>query len=777
MNLTFYICNQNNNDMSNKILKTFGLSLVLLVITNIVTAQQNQFTGVINNDKNQPLHWVNIVIPQLNTSAVSNEKGRFTLKNIPNGKYAVLINLLGYESLVDTLIFDNLSIEKGYVLQTNSYQLSEVKIVVDQQSGLQTNTPYSVSSVDIKNDALVGNPSGIMGLIVQDPAVYGAEMGQGVVKPFIRGLGFSRVVTIYQGNKLENHQWGADHGLGLNDLGVSTVNVIKGPASILYGSGAVGGVILVQDDESYLLDTNLVGNVGVTYNSVSGGMRPRASLGKKFKSGFFMAADAAIENHADYVDGNNRIIGNSRYNSQTFRFHTGIKKQNFNNKLSYTYINQNLGIIDENEMDDAQSFATTRWDRNKQLPVQKINDHLISYKQNYQFNQWNTAVNVSHHINNRNEVETNLDSIDLGLVQSHTYYNLRATHYTRENWTNTFGLQGSFIQNTNKKEALEILIPNSRLWENGLYYLSNLNYKKSVYQLGLRYDYRDIVAKADAQNLIDFGFILPGNPANRRLNQQFAGFTGSLGVSTKINTKHTLKFNVATGFRAPDLAELYSNGNHPGTNRFERGNINFNREQSLQADINWLVKTNRWNVSYAIFGNLVNNYLFFAATGETINNDLEVWSFQQTNAFLYGTELDFKYDILENKVWELHGTANIIRGNDLENNRSLTFVPADNYTAKISYMPKALPNFKSFVSVRHVAQQNRLGLNEEITPQYTLLNAGIQKTIVIKDKKLDIGVTGLNLLNKTYTDHLSILRAFNIPAAGRNIMINVNYIF
>ena len=597
--------------MDNKIFKTLGLSFVLLVLTNNIFAQQYQFTGMINNDKNQPLHWVNVVIPQLNNSAVSNEKGRFILKNIPNGKYAVLITLLGYETIVDTLIFNNQSIEKGYVLKTNSYELSEVKIVVDQQSGLQTNTPYSVSSVDIKNDALVGNPSGIMGLIVQDPAVYGAEMGQGVVKPFIRGLGFSRVVTIYQGNKLENHQWGADHGLGLNDLGVANVNVIKGPASILYGSGAVGGVILVQDDESYLLDTNLVGNVGVTYNSVSGGMRPRVSLGKKFKSGFFMAADAAIENHADYVDGNNRIIGNSRYNSQTFRFHTGIKKQNFNNKLSYTYLNQILGIIDENEMDDAQSFATTRWDRTKQLPSQKINDHLISYKQNYQFNQWNTAVNVSHHINNRNEVETNLDSIDLGLVQSHTYYNLRATHYTKENWTNTFGLQGSFIQNTNKKEALEILIPNSRLWENGLYYLSNLHYKKSVYQLGLRYDYRDIVAKADAQNLIDFGFVLPGNPANRRLNQQFAGFTGSLGVSTKINTKHTLKFNLATGFRAPDLAELYSNGNHPGTNRFERGNINFKREQSLQADINWLVKTKRWNVSYAIFGNLVNNYLFF----------------------------------------------------------------------------------------------------------------------------------------------------------------------
>lgn len=761
--------------MDNKIL---SLALFFCLITPIIFAQQNLLNGTIVNEKNQALHWVNVVLPQINLSTVSNEKGKFTIKNIPDGKYAVLINLLGYQSIVDTIIFKgNQTVDKSYSLVPSSYDLSEVKIVVDQQTGLQVNTPYSVSSVDIKNDAMVGNPSGVMGLIVQDPAVYGAEMGQGVVKPFIRGLGFSRVVTIYQGNKLENHQWGADHGLGLNDLGVSNVNIIKGPASILYGSGAVGGVILVQDDESFLNDTNWVGNVGFTYNSVSGGVRPRVSLGKKFKSGFFVSSDAAMENHADYVDGYNRIIGNSRYNSQTFRFHTGIKKQNFNNKLSYTYLNQNLGIINEDEMNDELSFATTRWDRKMQLPLQKINDHLISYKQNYQLNKWNTAVNISHHINNRNEVETSLDSIDLGLVQSHTYYNLRGTHYTKENWTNTIGLQGSFIRNTNKTEALEILIPNSQSWENGVYYLSNLNYKKSVYQLGLRYDYRDIIAKADAQNLIDFGFILPGNPANRRLNQHFGGFTGSLGVSTKINTKHTLKLNLASGFRAPDLAELYSNGNHPGTNRFERGNVNFNREQSVQADINWLIKSDRWNLSYAIFGNFVNNYLFFAATGEIVENNLELWSFKQTNAFLFGTELDFKYDILNNKEWELQGTANIIRGNDLENNRSLTFVPADNFTAKISYMPKYIQNFKSFISVRYVAQQNRLGLNEEITPQYTLLNAGIQKTFVVKDKKFDISLNGLNLLNKTYTDHLSILRAFNIPAAGRNIMMNLNFMF
>src|SRR5690606_2100779 len=125
------------------------------------------------------------------------------------------------------------------------------------------------------------------------------ELGPGIVKPFIRGLGFSRVVTLYQNNKLENHQWGQDHGLGLNGLGVRSVDIIKGPASILYGSGAIGGVLIVKDDESYLSSETITGNIGSTFNSTSNGFRTYGSLGKKFHNNLFFGFDAAYENHAD----------------------------------------------------------------------------------------------------------------------------------------------------------------------------------------------------------------------------------------------------------------------------------------------------------------------------------------------------------------------------------------------------------------------------------------------------------------------------------------------
>jgi iron complex outermembrane recepter protein len=654
--------------------------------------------------------------------------------------------------------------------------LDEV-VVVDIQSGLSTRTPYSIAKIDAKGIEKKGNPSGIMGLVMDDPAVYGAEMGQGIVKPFIRGLGFSRVVTIYQSAKIENHQWGADHGLGLNDLGVGSIDIIKGPASILYGSGALGGVLLVKDDESYFNTKDFTGNIGTTFNSVSHGYRTHFSLGKSFDNGFFVATDAAYENHADYKDGSGRLIGNSRYNNSNFRFHTGVNKKNFQNKLSYTFLDQRLGIIGDEEMEEGMSMATTRNDRSMQLPFQKVSDHIISYRQTTQHDLWDTALSVSYQINERKEIEEDFNEVDLGLNQSHLFFNARASHQTTKNFKNTFGVQGSFIHNQNLTEAKEILIPDAKSNDLGVYYMANLELGDYFLQGGLRYDVRSVTADASSQNLIDYGFILPGSPESRKLTRDFSGFTGSLGVSRKINQENTVKLNLSTGFRAPDLAELFSNGPHPGTNRFEQGNAEFGREQSYQMDVNWLYTSPMFRTSLALFGNSVENFIFFTDTN-TINEDgLNVWGFQQTKALLYGTEMQFGYHPFKNNDLSFTATLNIVRGEDVDNNRNLTFIPANNYSFRTDFKPFKGKSTMTFLQFRMVDRQNLPGLNEEETPMYALLNAGVSHEFTIQKNQIVVGLTGNNLLNRTYVDHMSILRAFNVPHAGRNIMINAQYRF
>lgn len=749
---------------------------MFIVFSISLYAQSNKLEGTVSFE-NSPLELANITINELKIGVSTDRKGVFSLPSIPEGTFVVEVSILGFETIKEKMTFKNGQvIKKRFEMTPSDMSLDEV-VVVDIQSGLNTRTPYSIAKIDAKGIEKKGNPSGIMGLVMDDPAVYGAEMGQGIVKPFIRGLGFSRVVTIYQSAKIENHQWGADHGLGLNDLGVGSIDIIKGPASILYGSGALGGVLLVKDDESYFNTNQITGNIGTTFNSVSNGYRTHFSVGKSFDRGFFVAADAAYESHADYKDGSGRLIGNSRYNNTNFRFHTGINKKNFSNKLSYTFLDQNLGIIGDEEMEAGMSMATTRNDRAMQLPFQKVSDHIISYRQTTQHDLWDTALSVSYQINDRQEVEENFNEVDLGLNQSHLFFNARASHQTTKNFKNTFGVQGSFIYNQNLKEAKEILIPDARSSDMGIYYMGNLELGDYFFQGGIRYDFRSVTADASAQNLVDYGFILPGEPDSRKLTKDFSGFTGSLGVSRKINTENTIKLNASTGFRAPDLAELFSNGPHPGTNRFERGNAEFEREQSYQMDVNWIYTSSKFRTSLAFFGNSVENFIFFTDTNEMTDDGMEIWGFLQTKALLYGTEIQLGYHPFGDNRLSFTTTVNIIRGEDVDNNRNLTFIPANNYSFRADYKPFQGKSTNTFLQLRMVDRQDLPGLNEEVTSMYALLNAGINHEFTIQKQKMVIGLTGNNLLNRVYVDHMSILRAFNIPHAGRNIMINAQYRF
>lgn len=648
-------------------------------------------------------------------------------------------------------------------------------VVYDRQTGLANRTPYNVTNVSLRGIELKSHPNGVMGHLRDQQGVYGAEMGQGIVKPFVRGLGFSRVVTVFQGNKLENHQWGADHGLGVNDLGVSAAKIIKGPASILYGSGAIGGVLLLEDDERFLNKQQWSGSAGVTYNSVSGGFRPYLSVGRSFANGLFVGAEAAVENHADYKDGDGRVIGNSRFNSETMRVHTGYQKEGFRAKLSYTYLNQNLGIIEDDEMEE--SLATERYDRTMQLPFQHVKDHLISYNQFAQLgSDWEWHLHLSHHINDRREIEDDFDDIDLGLFQQHTFYNNRFRWQANEQVSHTFGWMGSFVEMRNMEEAEEVLIPNAAIWENGLYYLGAFEpSSRWLMEYGLRYDNRMVNADATAPHILDYGFVLPGAPSDGRASTAFNGFTGSGGVTYLITEKQQFKINLATGFRAPDLAELYSNGPHPGTNRFEIGNADFNREQSYQADVSYQYDNGRFRFMLSPFINLVDNYIYFSWNGSVRSQDgLQEWTFQQTNALLYGGEIQLEYQLLPSLSARANGS--IVRGvfDDLGGD-PLTFIPPDNYNVRLNYIP--WKNSSAFVHLRYVADHTRPGPGERETDGFLLLNAGASHAFAVGENTLSVGLTVFNAFNQTFVDHMSILRAFDIPSPGRNLMVNVQYAF
>lgn len=705
---------------------------------------------------------------------LNQQETSFRISNLKPGIYLLEVEALSYEVFsAEIQLKDKDQYQLNVNLQLIANKLDEV-LILDEQSGISSKTPYSFTPVAVEAIQFKSSPNGLMGNLRDVPGVYGAEFGQGIVKPFIRGLGFSRVVTVYQGNKLENQQWGGDHGLGVNDLGVSRVDVIKGPASVLYGSGALGGVLLVKDNEDYLKSTMLTGNVGSSFNSVSNGYRTFGSMGKRFENDFFFAVDLAYENHADYKDGDGRIIGNSRFNTTALRLHSGMDKKQFQNKLSFTYIEQNLGIIDEDEMEE--TLATTRNDRSMQLPFQEVVDYLVSYKQSTQHKGFETSLHLSHHINERKEIEDSFDEVDLGFRQHNTFYNGRVS-LTNLPIKHSFGIQGSVLSNKNMLSANEFLIPDANFFETGAYYLAEYEVNNYFFQGALRYDYRKVTADASTPALIEAGFTLPGNPEDRKLSTDFDGLTGSFGVSKRIDEKQKLKVNASTGFRAPDLAELFSFGPHPGTTRFEIGSASFEREQSYQADINYEFKSKRFLATVSVFGSLVDNYIFFSASGDVEpETGLNVWTYQQVDARLYGGEFNVQYLPLADNSLKLSLSGAFVRGENKDFDEPLTFIPPDNFNFNIDWKPFTTPtNF--FAGLRWVAEQDRPGFNEELTEAYRLVNVGVSHPFELGKNTLELSLTANNLLNETYVDHMSLLRANQIPSPGRNVLASVRLRF
>jgi len=748
---------------------------LFLLITFSVSGQNGGIKGTVTS-AGVPLELVHIIIEKGKSGIMTGEDGKFFIEKVPPGTYSIMVKSLGYISQERKI-----SIQPGEIilidfdLIPSRDELGEI-LIIDKRAGLNRKTPYNISNIEIMGIERAGSPGGLMGVLREVPGVYGAEFGQGIVKPFIRGLGFTRIVTIYQGNKLENHQWGADHGLGVNDLGISSVDIIKGPASVLYGSGALGGVLLINDQESYLTSNSFKGTAGSTLNSTSNGYRLNASAGRKFNNDLFFAADFAYENHADYKDGNYRLIGNSRFNVATLRLHTGLDRTGFKNKISFSYNSQNLGIITDEEMDPEASLATSTKDRKTQLPYQEVEDFLISYNQKTFHKNFETTIHFSHHRNNRKEIETAFALTDLGLKQDHTFYNARIKLPFGKT-SHSLGIQGSYLTNRNMPQAQDILIPDANLFETGVYYLAGMELDSWFLQGALRYDYRKLIAIASASNLVERDFILPGDPADRELIRLFNGNTASIGVTKSLGNHHILKLNISGGFRAPDLAELFSNGPHPGTNRFEKGNDSFEREQSLQTDLSYSFHKMRFRMNLSGYASVIKNYIFFEAAGEQHENGQELWEYRQTTAKFSGFELELNHSWLENHQLETSLNTTVIRALDNETGTPLSFIPPDNLNATIKYFAFEDKSLQFNSRLRLVNGQDRTGINEDATRGYMLLNFGITKTWFLEQYTLEGGISLQNSLNKTYTDHMSILRAFNVSSPGRNLVINLKYNF
>lgn len=322
-------------------MKSTILKLLFLVAIIPIYAQNTIKGSVIDANSNEEIAFANIYIPKLEKGTITDENGKFTLTKLPNGKHTLVCSFVGYETQsIEINLPNDTTIDIS--LNTSVFKMDEV-ILSTPFHKLQNDNVMKVEQrkvSDLKSNGIINLSEGISTISGVETISTGVSIG----KPVIRGLSSNRVLVYTQGIRLENQQYGDEHGLGLSDAGIESVEVIKGPASLLYGSDALGGVLYLNP-ERFASNNTSSGDVNFTYFTNTEGYN--SNIGYKSSSdNFRFIFRGSLAGHSDYKTDDYRVT-NTRFREQDFKAAIGYHNTKFNTELRYNLNASQLGIPEE----------------------------------------------------------------------------------------------------------------------------------------------------------------------------------------------------------------------------------------------------------------------------------------------------------------------------------------------------------------------------------------------------------------------------------------------
>lgn len=719
--------------------------------TNIY-AQHTIKGQVIDKATNEPLDIVTLYFPELETGTTTDQNGKFSLQ-LSKGTFRLIVSSIGYEtkSLVISVPLEE---PLAIALSESAIEMEEV-IVSTPFHKLQSENVMKVEQkkiTELRANGALTLAEGITSIA----GVESISTGNSIGKPVIRGLSSNRVLVYTQGIRLENQQYGDEHGLGINDAGIESVEVIKGPASLLYGSDALGGVLYLNP-ERFANTNESSADASVNYFSNTRGYSTNAGY-KSSNDGFKFLFRGSLVEHSDYQTEDYRVT-NTRYREQDFKAGFGYQASRFKTEFRYNVNNSKLGLPED--------IGIQSTNKAPMLPYQNIDSHIFSSKSKLFFNNSSLDVTFGYIYNNRKEFEEHHHEEDddnheedevlepaLNMKLKTFNYNVKYNLPKLGRFETIVGIQGLNQTNTNYGE--EILIPDATTNDFGVLGTSHIHFETVDVQLGARYDYRQIA--------IDNGE-----------SKNYNSFNGALGFKTNLFKKVTARLNLATGFRAPNLAELGSDGTHEGTNRYEVGNIDLKNEQNFQLDLALEYKNEHLELFANAFYNKINDYIFITPNGEFIDEN-PVYIYEQENANLYGGE--FGIHLHPHPLDWLHFESSFetVVGKQ-ENNDYLPLIPANSLTntVRVEFESNSVENSYVFVKLRSTFAQNNVNAFETTSDAYSLLSAGVGGLLKVFNNEMTVTLSATNLLNTAYIHHLSRLKPDGIFNMGRSINIGVTY--
>jgi len=755
-------------------LKTISGILLIVCYFSILPIFAATISGQVTDSKTRlPIAGATISLLQLRSSTSSDQQGHYNFKSLPSsGRYLVEVRFIGYQSMVKTVELTAEDLSVDFALTESIIETNEVVVTGTLVTAQSRRNSTSVSVVS--KDELQGNATNLIDALArQVPGLSQITTGQGISKPVIRGLGYNRVVTVSDGVKQMGQQWGDEHGIEIDQNQPDRVEVLRGAASLMYGSDAIGGVINILEP-NVPTSGQIKGEVLSSY-STNNGLTNSSVMLTGNENGFVWRGRGSYQNAYSYNTPAGRYI-NSGFNNSNFSGMLGMNKQWGYSHLNFSYMKNNIGF---HEADPGDLLYNDSKSRTLDFPRQDIRHYKLALNNNFVLGGGNLKLDLGYQKNQRRELEEATPSLFFDL----NTYSLDAKYYLSEKngWQHVFGISASQEHSVNK--GTEFLIPAYDQIELGAFGYAKKTWGENTFNMGLRYDYVDNKGK---QLIIDD-------------EEQFAGFknrfgnvSGALGYTHIFSEDLNFKANAGSAFRAPNPAELGSNGVHEGTFRYEIGNEDLKPERSYQADATLEFGHSIVTGSIGIYENYIHNFIYASTTkGDTktvVGEDgdpqtYDVYRYGQVNANLYGVEGSLNFHLMN---WiHLDNTFSYTHAQNNSFDRPLASIPAGVLHNTLRLEPKVtgLHAFYLSVGLDNYFKQNRFDDTFETgTDSYTLLNAGIGTTLRLGPQHLKVFATASNLTNKRYYDALSRLRPgrlsqedpnFGVYNMGRNITFGV----
>ncbi len=786
------------------------VTLILILIASFfqsiaVPPGRASLSGRVTDSAGAPLPGAIVHLPDLHTGVQADTDGRYILEGLPSGRFLVSVSLLGYATRTQQLLLNGETIH-NFSLSESVIEQHEIVVTGTSAATEQRRSTTPVQSISLRQ--LQENAStNIIDAITRVPGVQQLSTGPAISKPIIRGLGGNRIVTLNDGIRQEGQQWGSEHGIEIDDYGISRVEVLKGPASLSYGSDALAGVINIISEEP-APEGRITGQFTAGYQTNNGLRSLHGRLSGNKRGNYWSAYYTGKRAH-DYRNAYDGYVFNTRFRNDNYGASVGLSRHWGSSRLSFSSFGQSLGIA-EGERDsatgrflqpvDESGVATTRVvpeDEERSygqvLPLQRIRHQKLSWV-NTIFLRGGSRLGFTLGLqqNDRREFEDVLVPGTPGL-----HFRLRSLNYSahyllaeRKGWLISAGVNG--MQQQNENLGAEYLIPDYALSDIGAYAIAKKDAGAWSWAGGIRADYRRLRSDVLFMDSLDGrveGPVTGGYARFPAFTRSFAAPTGSLGVSYAISPRSSVKLNAAAGYRAPNISELASNGVHEGSIRYEYGNPDLKAEQSLQGDLGVHYASPHLSIDAAVFYNYIRNLIYIAKLSDgngadsvpTLHNEegYAAFAYAQTNAFLYGGELymDFHPHPLD---WlHLEQTFSYVLGRNAGGSDSTAYlpgIPAPRWLVGLRAQSQRIGRHIGSAYVKlELDNYFRQGLvfsayeTETPAPGYSLLNASIGFEILQgRRSAMRVTIAGQNLGDVGYQHHLSRLRYAGLnPANGR----------